>query len=80
VAAFPVVFNVHLRPSGKAERIGLYFTDTPRAKFAMLMELEHDGAIDIPSGERDYVVSDDFRTPLDLLVLAVYPHAHYLGS
>src|SRR5262249_27335678 len=39
---------------------------------------EHDGAIDIPPGERNYVVSDDFRTPLDLKVLAVYPHAHYL--
>ena len=79
-----LVFNVHLRPSGKAESvspsIGLYFTDAPRTKFAMLMELEHDGAIDIPPGERDYVVSDDFRTPLDLAVLAVYPHAHYLGK
>src|SRR5215471_1881908 len=79
-----LVFNVHLRPSGRAESvspsIGLYFTDTPRTKFAMLLELEHDGAIDIPPGERDYVVSDDFRTPLDLKVLAVYPHAHYLGK
>jgi len=78
-----LVFNVHLRPSGKTESvspsIGLYFADAPRTKFAMLMELEHDGAIDIPPGERDYVVSDDFRTPLDLRVLAVYPHAHYLG-
>jgi tetratricopeptide (TPR) repeat protein/mono/diheme cytochrome c family protein len=79
-----LVFNVHLRPSGKAESVspsvGLYFTETPRTKFGMLMELEHDGAIDIPPGERDYIVSDDFRTPLDLMVLAVYPHAHYLGK
>lgn len=79
-----LVFNVHLRPSGKAESvspsIGLYFTGAPRTKFAMLMELEHDGAIDIPPGQRDYEVSDDFRTPLDLMVLAVYPHAHYLGK
>ncbi|HXI42046.1 MAG TPA: tetratricopeptide repeat protein [Bryobacteraceae bacterium] len=79
-----LVFNVHLRPSGKAESvspsIGLYFADAPRTKFAMLMELEHDGAIDIPPGEREYVVSDDFRIPLDLRVLAVYPHAHYLGK
>ncbi len=77
-----LVFNVHLRPSGKAESvnpsIGLYFTDKPRTKFAMLVELEHDGAIDISAGERDYLVSDDFRTPLDVTVLAVYPHAHYL--
>jgi len=79
-----LVFNVHLRPSGKPETvspsIGLYFTDNPQTKFPMLVELEHDGAIDIPPGERDYVLADDFRTPLDLKVLAVYPHAHYLGT
>ena len=79
-----LVFNVHLRPSGKPETvspsIGLYFTDNPQTKFPMLVELEHDGAIDIPPGERDYVVADDFRTPLDLKVLAVYPHAQYLGT
>jgi Flp pilus assembly protein TadD/mono/diheme cytochrome c family protein len=79
-----LVLNVHLRPSGKAEMvsptIGLYFTDKPRTKYAMLVELEHDGAIDIPAGERDAIVKDDFRCPQDLSVLAVYPHAHYLGK
>ncbi len=79
-----LVFNVHLRPSGKPEfvspSIGLYFTDKPQTKFPMLVELEHDGAIDIPPGDRDYVLADDFRTPLDLTVLAVYPHAHYLAT
>ncbi len=82
--AMDLVFNVHLRPSGKQElvspEIGLYFTDTPRTKYPMLVELEHDGAIDIPAGDGDYLLSDDFRTPLDLTVLAVYPHAHYLGK
>jgi tetratricopeptide (TPR) repeat protein/mono/diheme cytochrome c family protein len=79
-----LVFNVHLRPSGKSETvspsIGLYFTDKPQTKFPMLLELEHDGAIDIPPGDHDYLVQDDFRTPLDLNVLAVYPHAHYLAT
>lgn len=79
-----LILNVHLRPTGKSElvnpSIGLYFTDKPRTKYAMLIELEHDGAIDIPPGDRDYTVTDDFRTPLDLTVLAVYPHAHYLGK
>lgn len=79
-----LIFNVHLRPTGKPETvaptIGLYFTDRPRTKFAMLLELEHDGSIDIPPGDRDYVVSDDFRCPLDLKILAIYPHAHYLGK
>jgi Flp pilus assembly protein TadD/mono/diheme cytochrome c family protein len=77
-----LVLNVHLRPSGKREivspEIGLYFTDKPQTKFPMLVELEHDGAIDIPAGDKDFLLTDDFRVPLDLNVLAVYPHAHYL--
>ena len=79
-----VVFSVHLRPSGKAETvapsIGLYFTDKPQTKFPILVELERDASIDIPAGARDYVVSDSFRCPVDVQVLAVYPHAHYLGK
>lgn len=79
-----LILNVHLRPSGKPEAvdaaIGLYFTDKPQTKFPLLVELEHDGAIDIPPGDRDYILTDEFRTPLDLSVLAVYPHAHYLGK
>jgi Flp pilus assembly protein TadD len=46
----------------------------------MLLQLEHDGALDIPPGDRDFLVSDDFRMPLDADLLAVYPHAHYLGK
>ena len=78
-----LVLNAHLQPSGKREQvrpsIGLYFTDRPPEKFPMLVELEHDGVLDIPAGNRDFLVSDDFRLPLDVDVLAVYPHAHYLG-
>ncbi|HEY7303559.1 MAG TPA: tetratricopeptide repeat protein [Bryobacteraceae bacterium] len=77
-----LVLNVHLRPSGTREivnpEIGLYFTDKPQTKFPMLLELEHDGALDIPPGDRDFVSSDDFHVPMNMNVLAVYPHAHYL--
>lgn len=83
VPGMNLVLNVHLRPSGKAETvnptIGLYFTDKPQSKFPMLVELEHDSAIDIPPGDKDFLVSDNFRCPMDLNVLAVYPHAHYLA-
>jgi hypothetical protein len=27
-----------------------------------------------------FTVLDDFRLPLDVDVLAIYPHAHYLGK
>ena len=79
-----LVLNVHLRPTGKVEtvspEIGLYFTDKPQTKFPMLIQLEHDSMIDIPPGDKDFLVSDDYRVPMDLNVLAVYPHAHYLGK
>lgn len=79
-----LIFNVHMKPTGKPEvvdpEIGLYFTDRPQTKFPMLVELERDASIDIPANEKDYVVSADFRCPLDVRILAIYPHAHYLGK
>ncbi|HXE14652.1 MAG TPA: tetratricopeptide repeat protein [Bryobacteraceae bacterium] len=79
-----LVLNVHLQPSGKPEQVqpsvGLYFTDKPQTKFPMLIQLEHDGALHIPAGDAHFVVSDSFTLPLDADVLAVYPHAHYLGN
>ncbi len=79
-----LVLNVHLQTTGKPETvqptIGLYFTDKPQTKFPMLIQLEHDGNLDIPAGAKDFLVSDDFKLPLDVDVLSVYPHAHYLGK
>lgn len=78
-----LVLNAHLQPSGKPEtirpQVGLYFTDKKPQKFPLLIELEHDGRLNIPPGVRDFLVSDDFKLPRDVTVLAVYPHAHYLG-
>jgi len=78
-----LVLNVHMTPTGKPEvvqpSIGLYFAAEPATKHPMLLPLEHDGALDIPAGAADFLVSDDFVTPMDMDVLAVYPHAHYLG-
>jgi hypothetical protein len=79
-----LVLNVHLHPIGKAEEvrpaIALYFTDKPQTRFPLLVQLENDDALNIPPGVRDFPVSDDFRLPMDADILAVYPHAHYLGK
>lgn len=79
-----LVLNTHLQLTGKPEQvqpsIGLYFTDKPQTQFPILVQLEHDGALRIPAGDPDFLVSDDFRLPMDAEVLAVYPHAHYLGK
>jgi tetratricopeptide (TPR) repeat protein/mono/diheme cytochrome c family protein len=79
-----LILNVHLKPTGKEETvnpvIGVYFTDKPQTRFPMLVQLEHDRALDIPPGEKDFLVTDEYRAPMDLNVLAVYPHAHYLAK
>jgi tetratricopeptide (TPR) repeat protein len=79
-----LVLNMHLQPSGKPETIkpsiGIYFTDKPQTKFPLLVQLENDQALDIPAGAADFVIADNFRLPLDADILAVYPHAHYLGK
>jgi hypothetical protein len=79
-----LVLNMHLQPSGKPEQvrpsIGLYFTDKPQTKFPLLVQLENDEALDIPAGDRDFPIADDFKLPMDADILAVYPHAHYLGK
>ena len=79
-----LILNLHLRPGGKPEEVqpsvGLYFTREEQTKYPMLVQLEHDGALDIPPGDRDFLVTDEFRLPLDADLLAIYPHAHYLGA
>jgi tetratricopeptide (TPR) repeat protein/mono/diheme cytochrome c family protein len=79
-----LVLNTHLQPSGKPEviqpSIGLYFTDHPATKFPMLLQLENDAKIDIPAGQKNFIVTDDFTLPIDVELMAIYPHAHYLGK
>jgi len=79
-----LVLNVHLQPSGKPEliqpTIGLYFTDKPATKFPFLLELQNDLALDIPPGVANFKVNDDFTLPTEVQLLAIYPHAHYLGK
>jgi len=79
-----LILNTHLQPSGKPEiiqpSIGLYFTDRPATKFPMLLQLENDLKLDIPAGEKNFLVSDDFTLPVDVDLMAIYPHAHYLGK
>ena len=79
-----LVLNIHLQPSGKEEWIqpslGLYFTERPATRFPMLLQLENDQKLDIPAGEKNFLVTDEFTMPEDVELLAIYPHAHYVGK
>lgn len=77
-----LVLNAHLQPSGKPESvqptIGIYFTDEPVTRFPVLLQIENDRALNIPAGENNFVVTDEFMLPESVELLALYPHAHYL--
>ncbi len=79
-----LVLNTHFHPNGKAEQvrpsIGLYFTPDPPTRFPLVVQLEHDQALHIPAGVRDFPVSDSLVLPMDADVLAIYPHAHNLAK
>jgi tetratricopeptide (TPR) repeat protein len=79
-----LILNTHLQPSGKEEiiqpSVGLYFTSQAATKFPMLLQLENDSKLDIPAGEKNFIVGDEFSLPVDVELLAIYPHAHYLAQ
>jgi Flp pilus assembly protein TadD len=76
------IVQVHLKPTGRPETlrasIGLYFTNRAPASQPVLLRLGS-RTIDIPAGEREYVVSDSYTLPVDVQALSIYPHAHYLA-
>ena len=78
-----LVVQLHLTPSGKAERVGLsvgfFFSDVPPTRTSVDIKLGSK-TIDIPPGDASYTVEDRFVLPADVEVLSVYPHAHDLAK
>ncbi|MBZ5558536.1 MAG: tetratricopeptide repeat protein [Acidobacteriia bacterium] len=75
-----LVIETHMQPSGKKESvqpsIGLYFSDTPPTRTPAMLRLGRQ-TIDIPAGEKQYIVTDSYTLPVDVEVEALQPHAHY---
>ena len=70
-------------PSGKPEPIqaivGFHFADEPPDRqIANIMLRNRD--IDIPAGESHHMMTDRYRIPVEVDVVSIYPHAHYLGK
>ena len=78
-----LVLQLHLHPSGKPETvqpmIAFYFTDQPPTNAAFRINLNC-LRIDIPAGAKDYAVEDSYTLPVDVNLIGVGPHAHYLGK
>ena len=77
-----LVVQMHMVPSGKPETIqpsiGLYFTDDAPVRTPTMLRLSVQD-IDIAPGDRKYTITDSYTLPVDVDLLAVQPHAHYLA-
>ena len=75
------VFELHMLPTGKPERVqakvGLFFSEKKPAYVPSLIRIGSE-TINIAAGEKNYRNQDRYLLPVDVSVLTVYPHAHYL--
>ena len=78
-----LVLQLHLHPTGKPESVlpsvGLYFTDRPPTNTPFLLKLARYD-IDIAPGRKDYQIENSYVLPVDVELMRINPHAHYLGK
>jgi hypothetical protein len=77
-----VVFQMHMRCTGKPENIqpsmALYFTDKPPGGLSYLFLLRS-VQMDIPAEASDYAIESSYQLPVDVKIISILPHMHYLG-
>ncbi|MBI1849108.1 MAG: hypothetical protein HYR85_02060 [Planctomycetes bacterium] len=76
-----LVIQTHFNPTGKPETerstVAFHFSKVPPARVVTAISLSS-ARIDIQPGEKAYVVSKSFITPIDLEAIGIAPHAHFL--
>jgi tetratricopeptide (TPR) repeat protein len=74
------VVELHMQPTGKAERIqpsiGLFFASDAPTRIPSIFRLGRQD-LDIAPGDSNYHTYDSYILPVDVEVLSVQPHAHY---
>ena len=82
------IINYHFHPTGKPESekaiVGLYFAKEAPKRTLTGIQLPPAfsllSGINIPAGEKDYVVKDSFTLPVDFDAVSVGAHAHYIAT
>jgi mono/diheme cytochrome c family protein len=82
------IVQYHFHPDGKVETekatLGLYFAkEAPKRTLTGIQLPPAFGlfaGIDIPPGEKDYVIKDSFTLPVDYDAISVGAHAHYIAT
>jgi hypothetical protein len=87
-AGADLVLQMHFHPTGKVEQeqatIGLYFADKPPVQTLSALQMPPlFGAlagINLPPGVKNFTIRDSFTVPVDVDVIAMGGHAHYLAT
>lgn len=83
-----LVLQTHFHPSGKPETerltVGLYFADKPPGRELLPIQIPpgfgRGAGIDIPAGEQDFTITDEYTLPVAVTGYLVSGHAHYICS
>ncbi len=81
-----IVMQTHFHPTGKEEveqaELGIYFTDVIPDHLLVPIQLPPvfgaGAGIDVPAGNANYVVQDEYRLPIDVEGIEIGGHAHYI--
>jgi tetratricopeptide (TPR) repeat protein len=78
-----LIVQLHMQTTGKPElvqpTVALYFTNRPPRHELTVFPLMV-RTIDIPPGASDYKIHDSYKLPVDVELLWIMPHAHYLAK
>jgi hypothetical protein len=83
-----LVVQYHFHPTGKPEaeksRIGLYFAKSPPTRTLARVQIPPHyslfSGLDIPAGEKDFVIRDSYTLPVATDGVGIGAHAHYIAT
>ena len=83
-----LVVQYHFHPTGKPEAeksvIGLYFAKKPPTRTLTRIQMPPHyslfSGLDIPAGEKDFVIRDSYTLPVAVDGVGVSAHAHYIAK
>lgn len=83
-----LVIQYHFHPTGKPEAekslIGLYFAKKAPERTLTAVQLPPTyslfSGLDIPAGEKDFVIRDSYALPVALDAVSIGAHAHYIAK
>lgn len=82
------IVQYHFHPTGKPETeksvVGFYFAKKPPVRTLVSVQLPPTyslfSGLDIPPGDKDFVIRDSYTLPAALDAVSIGAHAHYIGK